>query len=87
MVSKSEYKNELIKSVKTIKAMNNYEFVDEDNLFSLLDQLAEALFESQIDSSENPGQKIFRNHEIRNSLREEKDRALLTLLLHKGSFI
>ena len=86
VVSKNEYKNELIRSVKNLKEIYHYEFTDEDKLFTLLDQLAETLFECQYDNNKCPGSKILNNHNINESLRKEKDIALSKILYHKGSF-
>ena len=86
MASKNEYRNELIKSVKNLKEIYHYEFTDEEKLFTLLDQLVETLFECQYDSYKCPGFKIFQNHNIKKSLRKEKDEALSKILYHKGSF-
>ena len=86
MASKNEYRNELIRSVKNLKEIYHYEFTDEEKLFTLLDQLAETMFECQYDRYKCPGYKIFQKHNIKKSLMKEKDKALSQILYHKGSF-
>ncbi len=76
MVLKSEYKSIFKRSFKNIKELNNFEFEKEDELFSLIDQLAETLFECQYNDEECPAKRIYQNYQIKKDLEKERIKAL-----------
>ena len=78
--------NELIKSFNALKEMKNIEFVEEENLFTLLTQLSETLYnqEKQKESSELQAYKV---HKIKQDLKTERNKAIGEIALLRGSFL
>ena len=86
MTLKNEYKRMLVRSFKNVKTINNVEFAEEEQLFQLLDQLAETLFECNYGENDCPGYKIYQNHKIKEELKKERNQALTLQFMINGTF-
>ena len=84
MAVKFEQKNELLKSFNALKALYDLEFVEEENLSDLLNQLAENMYNYN-QNSEFPDNKHYQNYRLRQSLKNEKAQALAKMVLYRGS--
>ena len=87
MVLKIEQKNEILRSFKALKELHNLEFVEEENLFQLLTQVAENMFNYNLANEYSADQHIYDQHILQQEFSEERNQSLTNLLLHKGSLI
>lgn len=87
MVLNVEQKNEIIRSFRTLKELYNYEFGEEENLFQLLIQVAENMFNYKLANEYSADTHIYEQHLLRKVIKNERDRSLTDLLLLKGSFL
>ena len=84
MAVKLEQKNELLKNFNALKALYDLEFVEEENLNNLLNQLAENVYTYNL-RNEYPDMKHYQNYQLRQELENDRNRSLSKLLLHRGS--
>ncbi|MCE7742838.1 MAG: hypothetical protein GOP50_10325 [Candidatus Heimdallarchaeota archaeon] len=82
-----EQKNEIIRSFKALKELYKYEFVEEENLFQLLTQVAENMFNYNLASEYSADHHIYEQHLLHQAFSEERNKNMTSLLLHKGSFL
>lgn len=87
MVLRVEQKNEIIRSFKALKEIYEYEFVEEENLFQLLTQVAENMLNYNLDNEYSADQHIFEQHLLRKKISQERNKHLTSLILHKGSLL
>ena len=87
MVLKVEHRNEIIRSFKALKELYKFEFVEEENLFQLLTQVAENMFNYNLANEYSADSKIYEQHLLHKAVSEERTQNLTNLLLHKGSLI
>ncbi len=87
MVLKVEQKNELIRNFNALKELYNYEFVEEESLFQILNQVAENMYNYTLADEYSSDHDKYKNHILRSALKEEHNKSLTKLLLHKGSFL
>ncbi|MCG3257800.1 MAG: hypothetical protein KAU62_16965 [Candidatus Heimdallarchaeota archaeon] len=87
MVLKIKQKNELIRKFKALKELYNYEFVEEESLFQILNQVAENMYNYTLANEYSSDHNKYENHILRTALKEEHNKSLSKLLLHKGSFL
>ncbi|MCG3224083.1 MAG: hypothetical protein H7647_06425 [Candidatus Heimdallarchaeota archaeon] len=86
MAVKLEQKNELLKNFNALKALYNLEFVEEENLSDLLDQLAENMYNNTADLSKAyPDMKHYQNYRLKQSLENDRNRSIAKLVLFRGS--
>ena len=85
MISKTEKKEELIRSFQNLKEIKHYTFEDEDLILSLLDKLATSLFGSKYDYCSTPEYKEHCKNIIKEDLKREKEKCLLTKILLTGT--
>ncbi|MHA1483255.1 MAG: hypothetical protein ACTSUP_04745 [Candidatus Heimdallarchaeaceae archaeon] len=85
MISKTEKKEELIRSFKNLKKIKHYTFEDEDLILSLLDKLATSLFGSKYDYYSTPEYNEHCKNIIKEDLKREKEQYLVTKVLLTGS--
>jgi hypothetical protein len=85
MISKTEKKEELIRSFQNLKKIKHYTFEDEDLILSLLDKLATSLFGSKYDYCSTPEYKEHCKNIIKEDLKREKEKYLVTKVLLTGS--
>jgi mRNA-degrading endonuclease YafQ of YafQ-DinJ toxin-antitoxin module len=76
MALKSEYKSIFKRSFKNLAELKHYDVEKEDILLSLIDQMAETLFECQFDDRKCPGYKAYQDNQIKQALQEERNKAL-----------
>ena len=84
MAVKLEQKNELLKNFNALKALYNLEFVEEENLNNLLNQLAENIYNNDL-SKAYPDMKYYQNYRLRQSVENDRNRSLSKLVLYRGS--
>jgi hypothetical protein len=87
MSKRIEQKDIFIKSFKNLKYLYDYDFIEEDQLSKIINQIAELLYEGEIKSQNNHSKQIYMNDKIKRQLRREKDQALNMIMLHRGSFL
>jgi hypothetical protein len=87
MVLKVDQKNELIRSFRALKELYDFEFVEEENLFQILTQVAENMYNYDLAHEYSSDHDKYENHLLRTALKQEQDASLSKLLLHKGSFL
>ncbi len=85
MISKTEKKEELIRSFQNLKEIKHYTFEDEDLILSLLDKLATSLFGSKYDYCSTPEYKEHCKNIIKEDLKREKEQYLVTKVLLTGT--
>lgn len=86
MAVKLEQKNELLKNFNALKALYNLEFVEEENLSDLLNQLAENMYNNNTDLSKAyPDMKHYQNYRLKQSLENDRNRSIAKLVLFRGS--
>ncbi|MCE7742837.1 MAG: hypothetical protein GOP50_10320 [Candidatus Heimdallarchaeota archaeon] len=76
MTLKSEYKNIFKRSFKNIAELKHYDIEKEEELLSLIDQMADTLFECQYSDNKCSANKLYQNYLIKNDLEKEKNQAL-----------
>ena len=84
MAVRYEQKNELLKNFNALKALYDLEFVEEENLSNLLNQLAENMYNNDL-SKAYPDMKHYQNYNLRQSVENDRNRSLSKLVLHRGS--
>ncbi len=87
MVLRVEQKNEIIRSFKALKEIYEYEFVEEENLFQLLTQVAENMLNYNLDNEYSADHQIYEQHLLQKKISQERTKHLTTLILHKGSLL
>ncbi len=87
VVLKVEQKYELIRSFEALKELYKYEFDEEENLFQLLTQVAENMFNYNLANEYSADYHIYEQHLLRQSFSEERNKSMTKLLLHKGSLL
>ena len=87
MVLKVDQRNELIRSFRTLKELYNFEIVEEENLFQILTQVAENMYNYNLAHEYSSDHDKYENHLLRTALKNEQDSSLSKLLLYKGSFL
>ncbi len=87
MVLKIEQKNKLIRNFKALKELFNYEFVEEESLFQILNQVAENMYNYTLADEYSKDHDKYEDHILRTALKNEHNKSLSKLLLHKGSFL
>jgi uncharacterized protein YpuA (DUF1002 family) len=86
MAVKLEQKNELLKNFNALKALYNLEFVEEEKLIDLLNQLAENMYNNNTDLSKvYPDMKHYQNYRLKQSVENDRNRSLSKLILYRGS--
>ncbi|MHA1346605.1 MAG: hypothetical protein ACTSVO_04120 [Candidatus Heimdallarchaeaceae archaeon] len=86
MAVKLEQKNELLKNFNALKALYDLEFVEEENLSNLLNQLAENMYNNDL-SKAYPDMKHYQNYRLRQSVENDKNRSIYKLILHRSSLL
>jgi len=84
MAVKLEQKNELLKNFNALKALYNLEFVEEENLNNLLNQLAENMYNTDL-SKAYPDMKHYQNYRLKQSVENDRNRSISKLVLYRGS--
>ena len=87
MVLKIEQRNEILRSFKALKELYEFEFVEEENLFQLLSQVAENMFNYDLANEYSADYKIYEQHLLQEAYSKERNNNMTNLLLHKGSLI
>lgn len=85
MINKTEKKEELIRSFRNLKEIKHYTFEDEDLIESLLDKLSTSLFGSKYDYCSTPEYKEHCKNIIKEDLKREKEKYLVTKVLMTGT--
>jgi len=86
IIKKKSLKTELLREFNSLKPFINLDSTEEETITSVLEQLAEKLFNFENLSNSRNNKENYANYRIKQDLRQEKDRALSNFLLHKGSF-
>ena len=86
MALKTEYKNELIRSFKNIKTIYNIDIENEENVFMLIDQLAETLFECQNNNERCSGYKTYQKYKLKQEIEKDRNDALALQFKVIGTF-
>ena len=86
IMKKENLKNRLLKEYHSLKNFMNFSSTDEESIISLLEHLAENLFYTENSSCYRKNLKNYNNYQIKNDLKQERNSALYTLVLHKGLF-
>jgi len=76
MALKSEYKNIFKRSFKNLAEIKQYNIEKEEELFSLIDQIADTIFESQYNDTKCPAKQLYQNYLIKRDLEKERNKAL-----------
>ncbi len=87
MSKRIEQKDVFIKSFKNLKNLYDYDFIEEEQLSKIINQIAEVLFEGEIKSQNDHSKQIYMNDKIERQLRRERDQAINMIMLHKGSLL
>ena len=87
MSNRTEQKDVFIKSFKNLKNLYDLDFLEEEQLSKIINQVAEILFEGEIRYQNDHSKHIYMNGKIERQLRREKDYAFRMILLHKGSLL
>jgi len=87
MVLRVEQRNEILRSFKALKELYKFEFVEEENLFQLLTQVAENMFNYNLANEYSADYKIYEQHLLQEAYSAERRANMKNLLLHKGSLI
>ncbi len=85
MINKTEKKEELIRLFQNLKEIKHYAFEDEDLILSLLDKLSASLFGSKYDYCSTPEYKEHCKNIIKEDLKREKEKNLVTKALMTGT--
>ena len=76
MALKSEYKSIFKRSFKNLAELKQYDVEQDDVLLSLIDQMAETIYECQYDSRKSRAYKTYQDYQIKKALQEERNKAL-----------
>ena len=76
MALKIEYKNIFRRSFKNLAELKQYEFESEEELFKMIDQIAETIFECQNNKNQCYVNKVYQNYLIKQDLANERNKAL-----------
>ncbi len=87
MAIKVEHRVELFNNFNALKELFNYEFIEEEDLNHLLEQLAENMYNYNLSKDYSPDYDHYHNHKLREQLSKERNKALSSLALLKGSFL
>lgn len=86
IIKKENLKNKLLREYNSLKKSMNLNSTEDEVIASLLEHLAENLFNSENYSNNRKNIKIHNRYRTKKNLEQAKDRAICSLLLHKGSF-
>ena len=70
-----------------LNIINNNEFVEEEDLNHLLEQLAENMYNYNLARDYSPDYDHYHNYKLREQLNIERNKALSSLAYHRGSFL
>ena len=87
MVLRIEQRNEILRSFKALKELYKFEFVEEENLFQVLTQVAENMFNYNLANEYSADHHIYEQHLLHQAFSKERNDNLTNLLLHKGSLL
>ena len=87
MSNRIDQKETFIQSFKNLKNLYDYDFIEEEQLSKIINQIAEILFEGEIKSQQHHSMQVYENDKIKRQLRKERDRAVNMFILHKGSLL
>ena len=87
MSKRIEQKDVFIKSFKNLKNLYDFDFLEEEQLSKIINQIAELLYEGEIKSQNDHSKQIYLNDKIKRQLRRERDHAINMIMLHRGSFL
>ena len=87
MSNRIDQKETFIQSFKNLKNLYDYDFIEEEQLSKIINQIAEILFEGEIKSQQRHSMQVYENDKIKRQLRKERDRAVNMFILHKGSLL
>ena len=87
IIKKENLKNSIFNEYNSLKGFLNLKTTEEEKIISLLDHLAESLFNSRISSSQYNNMEIYNNHNHNKKIKKERNKAIYDFLLYKGSFI
>ncbi len=76
MALKTEYKSIFRRSFKNLAELHKYEFEKEEEIFKMIDQIAETIFECQHYENKCPANKIYQDYLIKKDLIKERNKAL-----------
>ena len=86
-ISKNTRKIEFIRILNSQKEYFKHYFREEETLNFIFDRFAEIMFNLESNTRVSSQERIFTNIRIDNQIRKMKDRALRTIILHKGSLL
>lgn len=86
MALKSEYKSIFRRTFENLTEIKQYQYEKEEELFNLIDQIAETLFECQEYDTKSPEFQIYQNYIIKNELKKEKEQSLGLMFRVVGTF-
>ena len=87
MAIKVEHRVELFNNFNALKELFDYEFLEEENLNHLLEQLAENMYNYNLAKDYSPDYDHYHNHKLREQLNSERNKSLSSLAYHRGSFL
>ena len=84
MASILENNNHLLKSYNTLKELYRFEFVEEENILKLLNQLSEFVYREEREQEKSKEFQAYRTNILTQELRRDRDKANGKIALHRG---
>ena len=81
---KTEQKSEFIQAFKNLQQINNIEFGEEESIHRLLTQVAETLFNQNVDHDSTFECRKYKNDLLKTQIQNDRIKALELTILHTG---
>ena len=81
---KTEQKSEFIQTFKNLQQINNIEFCEEESIHRLLTQVAETLFNQNVDHDSTFECRKYKNYLLKTQIQNDRIKALELTILHTG---
>ncbi|MFW9852714.1 MAG: hypothetical protein ACFFDS_07225 [Candidatus Thorarchaeota archaeon] len=87
IIEKENLKDSIFNEYNSLKGFMNLNSTEEEKIVSLLDHIAENLFNSKISSSQLFNMEIYENYLHKRNIKKQRNKFTCDFLLQKGSFI
>ncbi|NPD88288.1 MAG: hypothetical protein HGN29_06175 [Asgard group archaeon] len=82
---KNHIKNEIVNSFQTLKEYFKIHSNDDEILYTIIQQLAETIANSEYSYTDTKSKKIYENYLLNDQVKKHEEKALYEIMLHRGA--
>ncbi|MCG3226851.1 MAG: hypothetical protein H7645_08025 [Candidatus Heimdallarchaeota archaeon] len=82
---RNHIKDEMVNLYRTLKEYFKIHSNDEEILYTIIQQLAETIANSEYSNSDSKSKKIYENYLLNSQIKKQEEKALYEIMLHKGT--